>query len=153
MFRLLIPFVLMAGVLFGQVDMRDDRIHDKEYYRLVKIMRQTQHKFRADSVAIGLKLATKKEIDAMMPGSCAASFFDVNEKSSFGTIWVLRFDEYPKDPEGPCGVENILEDQKNSIVHEFVHFAISNASNENAVVILSNIISPVRKKIKSKKKI
>jgi hypothetical protein len=141
----------MSGFLFGQIAMCEDWRYDKEYYRLVKIMRKTQHKFKADSIAIGLKLATRKELDIMKPGVCAFSFFGLDEKASMGMIWVLRSDEYPKDPNKPCGVYNILQDQKNSIVHEFVHFAIENASNENAVVVISNVISPVKKKPEKKK--
>ena len=147
MYRLFLIYVLLIGCLLGQVKLTpQQKKYDVEYFQLVKVLRQYQHKFRTDDITIGLRLATLEELAEFIPNSCGASLFDVSHPGiPMGSIWVLRSDQYPKDQTKICGAVDIRADQINTIVHEYCHFLLTySATEEQTVDIISNMIAPTK---------
>ena len=151
MHRIILSFALMTGLLLGQPTSSK---YDKEFMRLTKVVKDTQHKFHMDNISLGLKLVSRKELkETMKMEACGASFYDTTAQLPMGVIWVLRSDKYPKDKTAHCGVSDIKTDQRNTVVHEMVHFLMNfSPTEEQAVTLIANTIVPVKPLKPPKKK-
>jgi len=145
-------FLLVCSVLFGQTahvnTSIDNTKYDKELVRIQKWVRQYQHKFGMDGIDIGVSVVSLKDLQ---PNTCGDSLWILKFGFHYGIIHVLRFEDYNL-PGKPCHFANPRKDQENTVVHEFGHFVLKYAEDEEmAVSVFSNIIVP-EKPIKEKPK-
>jgi hypothetical protein len=146
MTKLLLALFASVCLMFGQVEVASSTKHDKELFRIQKVVRKYQHKFMMDSIVIGVDVV---EIKTLPVGSCGASLWRVSADGGFGTILVLRADQYNKTD--TCKTSNVRKDQENTVVHEMGHFVYRYANEEMAITAFSNVIVPYHP-VKEKKK-
>ena len=136
-----LTMMLFAVVLFGQgLEITDQSKYDKELVQAQKIVRQYQHKFLMDDIVIGINVVPQ---DQLPNGSCGLSIWRVSNKFGYGTILILRRDEYNKPKH--CQALNPKMDQKNTVIHEMGHFILRYANDEEmAISIYTNAFVPYR---------
>lgn len=140
----ILPLVAVSLVAIHTVPvMRASELTDNQ-----KVLTKYQHVFLMDQLHIQLVMCDRKLIQVMSgnPNAVAASIYNPN--SHYGVVWVMTRSEYTHElftslDMKDMNASQIKADQRNSVVHELVHFIWDYApSKEFAVQILTGAINP-----------
>jgi hypothetical protein len=136
-----IMIALLASVSLFGADTTTKNF-DRELFRVQKMVLKYQKKFHITNLAVGVRLVTREQLWELQPHICGASWSDLKTTIPYGVIWVLRSDSY-NHPDRICSANNIPVDQENTVVHEFVHFIINNAKDDEMIAqLIGNAMVP-----------
>ena len=114
-----------------------------EFGRVSGYLQKWKVRLGLRDMPIALKLVTRQEMDLWMDDACGYSIYhDLGKPSVYGTILVLRSDQYPQEGKpGVCGTSVL--DQEDTVVHELLHYVVEVGTEEQKVDMLARNLVPV----------
>lgn len=128
--KLVLIFILSSSFCFAS-----------ETKDLEKTVKKWQQIFTMNEWKVEVYPVPQIILDSLCRAKCfAASDWDAETKT--GSMFILMRDGYTKDLKKKFKIKSIKADQKDSIVHEFLHSVWENMNTEYAVSLLSKALKP-----------